>query len=358
MGRHLGPRDLEAALKGGSVFACGGGGFLDHGRALGTAAINAGRPELVGVEELPDDALVATSAAIGAPGGSTSWEMRGADYVRAVQLVEKELGKSVAGLIIGQNGKSSTVNAWLPSAILGTKVVDAVGDLRAHPTGDMGSIGLANSPEPTIQSAVGGNRAEGRYIELVVRGPTARISPILRTAGDMAGGFIASCRNPVPASYVRQHAALGGISRALSLGEAILEAEERGRPVLDAIVGHLGGAIIGRGVVEANTVAYAAAQAFDIGTITVGRHVVHTMNEHMAVDGPDGERLATFPDIITTLSPEGEPLSSNELTVGREVAILRVPKEAIPLATGVRDPSVYPVCERALGIPLARYALA
>ena len=358
MGRKLGPRDLEAALRGGAVFACGGGGFAEHGRMLGTAALDAGAPELVGIEELPDDAWVATSAAIGAPGGFTNWEMRGVDYVRAVQLVERELGAPVAGLIIGQNGKSSTVNAWLPSAILGTKVVDAVGDLRAHPTGDMGSIGLANSPEPMIQSGAGGNRAEGRYIELVLRGPTARISPVLRTAGDMAGGFIASCRNPVRASYVRDHAALGGISRALALGEAILDAEAAGRPVLHAIVDHLGGEIVGRGTVTANTVAYTAAGAFDIGMVTIGGLTVHTMNEHMAVTGPDGERLATFPDIITTLSPEGEPLTSNELVPGREVAILRVRKEAIPLSTGLRDASVYRVAEAALGLDLVSFALS
>ena len=52
----------------------------------------------------------------------------------------------------------------------------------------------------------------------------------------MSGGFIASCRNPVRASYVRTHAALGGISRALALGRAILEAEPKGgESVVDAI---------------------------------------------------------------------------------------------------------------------------
>lgn len=61
----------------------------------------------------------------------------------------------------------------------------------------MGSLGLANSPEVMIQTAVGGNRAQNRYIELVTRGATAKVSPILRTASDMSGGFIASCRNPI-----------------------------------------------------------------------------------------------------------------------------------------------------------------
>jgi len=72
MGRYLGPADVDAALKGGAVFACGGGGFLEHGRTLGLAAVNAGRPELVGMDEVPDDAFVATAAAIGAPGGFTA----------------------------------------------------------------------------------------------------------------------------------------------------------------------------------------------------------------------------------------------------------------------------------------------
>ena len=146
MGRILTQKDVEAAVKGGSVYAAGGGGWADHGRLLGAEAMKAGKPELVSIDELAPDAWIATAAAIGAPASTTRWEMRPFDYVKAVQLLERELGEKVAGLIIGQNGRSSTLNAWLPSAVMGCKVVDAVGDMRAHPTGDMGSIGLAASP--------------------------------------------------------------------------------------------------------------------------------------------------------------------------------------------------------------------
>lgn len=362
MGRILVEKDIEAAVKGGSVYAAGGGGWADHGRMLGRAAVNAGRPELVSIDELDDDDWIATAAAIGAPASTTPWEMWGVDYVKAAQLLQKELGAPLRGLIIGQNGKSSTLNAWLPSAILGTKVVDAVGDIRAHPTGDMGSIGMAGSPEPMIQTAVGGNRAENRYIELVVRGATARVSPVLRAAADQSGGFIASCRNPLRASYVREHAALGGISLALALGEAIIAAEARGgHAVIDAICKTTGGEIIAEGEVTKKAVVY-TPEAFDIGTITVGRgdaaRVLHVMNEYMAVDGPDGARLATFPSVITTLSPEGLPLSVGEVREGMKVLVLHVPKEIIPLSSSVRDASVYPVCEAAMGIEIARYALS
>ncbi|MGB7976553.1 MAG: DUF917 domain-containing protein [Roseiarcus sp.] len=362
MGRILVEKDVEAAVKGGSVYAAGGGGWADHGRMLGHAAVNAGKPELVSIDELTEDDWVATAAAIGAPASTTPWEMRGVDYVKAVQLLQEALGTPLAALMIGQNGRSSTLNAWLPSAILGVKALDAVGDVRAHPTGDMGSIGMAGSSEPTIQTAVGGNRAENRYIELVVKGATAKVSPVLRTAADQAGGFIASARNPLRASYVRTHAALGGISLALRLGEAIIEAERSGgAAVIDAICKTTGGHILADGTIRAKRVAY-MNEAFDIGSLAVGDGdkavTLHVMNEYMAVDDAGGKRLATFPSVITTLSPEGEPLSVGELREGMRVFVLHVPKEILPLSASVVDSTVYPPVEKAMGIEIARYALA
>jgi DUF917 family protein len=361
MGRILTEKDVEAAVRGGSVYAAGGGGWADHGRMLGKAATNLGQPELVSIDELDPDDWVATAAAIGAPASTTPWEMRGIDYVKAVQLLQDALGEPLAGLMVGQNGKSSTLNGWLPAAALGLKVVDAVGDIRAHPTGDMGSIGMAGSPEPMIQTAVGGNRAEARYIELVTRGATARVSPILRTAADMSGGFIASCRNPLRAAYVKQHAALGGISLALKLGEAMLAAEGKGPgAVIDAIVDCTGGAILTMGYITDIDVTY-TSEAFDIGSVTIGEGdratTLHVMNEYMAVDDANGTRIATFPDVITTLDAAGQALSVGQLARGIYVFVLHVPKAIIPLSSSVKDPAVYPFVEQRMGIELARYAL-
>lgn len=361
MGRILKERDVEAAVKGGSVYAAGGGGFADHGRMLGYAAVSIGKPELVDIEELEPRDWVATAAAIGAPASLTPWEMRGVDYVKAVQLLEEALGEKLSGLMVGQNGKSSTLNGWLPSAILGTKVVDAVGDVRAHPTGDMGSIGMAGSPKQMIQTAVGGNRSENRYIELVVRGATAKISPVLRTAADQSGGFIASCRNPLRAKYVRRHAALGGISLALDLGEAIIEAEKKGgSAVIDAIVKTTGGSILVKGPITKRDLVY-TNEAFDIGRFVLGEGdkavTIHVMNEYMAIDDAGGTRIATFPDVITTLDAAGTPLSAGQLREGMYIFVLHVPKKIIPLSSSVLDPAVYPSVEKAMGIELARYAL-
>jgi DUF917 family protein len=355
-------KDVEAAVKGGSVYAAGGGGWADHGRMLGYAAVSVGKPELVDIEELEPRDWVATAAAIGAPASTTRWEMQGRDYIKAVELLQEALGEKLSGLMIGQNGKSSTLNGWLPSAVLGTKVVDAVGDVRAHPTGDMGSIGMAGSPKQMIQTAVGGNRAENRYIELVVRGATAKISPILRTAADQSGGFIASARNPLRAKYVRRHAALGGITLALDLGEAIIAAESRGgSAVIDAIVRTTGGSILARGTVTSKNLVY-TKEAFDIGRFVLGEGdsaiTLHVMNEYMAIDDAGGARIATFPDVISTLDAAGTPLSAGQLREGMYVFVLHVPRKIIPLSSSVLDPAVYPPVEQAMGIELAKYALS
>lgn len=360
MRRTLTIHDVEAAVRGGSIYAAGGGGWADHGRMLGEMAIATGEPELVSLDEVPDDAWIATAAAIGAPAGTTEWEMRGEDYIRAVELLEEALGEPLYGLMVGQNGMSSTLNAWLPAAKRGWKVIDAVGDMRAHPTGDMGSLGMAGSPDHTIQTAAGGNRDANRYVEVVARGTTANVSPILRTASDMSGGFIASCRNPLRASYVRAKAALGGISQALALGEAILAAEASGSPLLEAIRSATAGDLLTRGRVVSKEVRY-TSQAFDIGTVQIGGSdgtlTLYVMNEYMAAEAANGRRVATFPDVLTTLTPEGLPVSVGHVEPGMELVVLHIPKSRIPLSASVLDHSVYPVVERALGIPIASFAL-
>ena len=88
------------------------------------------------------------------------------------------LGGKGLGALFGESAKMTPQEGQVQQI--------AVGDIRAHPTGDMGSIGMASSPEPMIQTAVGGNRDENRYIELVVRGATAKVSPVLR-CGARAG---------------------------------------------------------------------------------------------------------------------------------------------------------------------------
>jgi hypothetical protein len=77
----------------------------------------------------------------------------------------------------------------------------------------------------------------------------------------------------------------------------------------------------------------------------------------MAVEDEAKKRLASYPDVIATLSPDGIPVSVGEINEGVELAVLRIVRDIIPLSSSVTDPSVYGVCENALGINLTDYAL-
>ncbi|MEK8126543.1 DUF917 family protein [Paenibacillus filicis] len=360
--RELTIDDVKAAVKGGSVFACGGGGWVDHGLEIGGAAVAIGRPKLASVDEIPDDAIIITATAIGAPAGN-EWEMLGADYIKAVKLLMDNYDGKIYGIMTPQNGMSSTINGWLPAAALDLVVVDATGDIRAHPTGKMGSMGVASRLDyQTIQVVVGGKRSTGSYLELVVKGTPAKTSNILRTASDMSGGFIAAARHPLPGSYIKKHAAIGGVSIAIELGKKILEVEAReasGSEIIDIICSHTGGKVLGVGKVQEYDVHYSGA--FDIGTVTIdvpGNPLkLHIMNEHMAVEDSHGKRLATFPDVITTISAEtGLPVSVGHLKPGMEIAVFHIDKQHIPLSSSVKDRTVYPEVEQALGIELIPYA--
>jgi DUF917 family protein len=203
----------------------------------------------------------------------------------------------------------------------------------------------------------GGNRSENRYLEVVTRGTVRHTANVLRTASDQSGGFISCARNPLPASFVAEHAAVGAISFAMDLGEAILTAEPAGpQRMIDVTAEHLGGRILTTGAVRSRTLR--TENAFDIGTIEVEEIELGFVNEYLTAES-GGQRLATFPDVLTTLSVHtGRIVSIANLREGDEVAVLHVPKANVPLGDGVREPSVYPEVEAMLGKPLAEYALA
>jgi uncharacterized protein len=350
-------RAVKAAVAGGSVLAAGGGGWVDHGMLVGTTAVQYGTPRLASIDEVDPDAMLATVSAIGAP-AAIGWEMRPGDYVRALQLLMDAVDQPIVGTVTAQNGSSTTCNGWVASAVLGTLVIDAAGDGRAHPTGKMGSFGLAADPDfNTVQAVAGGNRSEDRYLEVLTRGTVRATANVLRTAAAESGGFIAAARNPLPASFVSKHAAVGAISFALELGEAILEAEPRGAgAMIGATAGHLGGMIIASGPVRSRQLR--TENAFDIGTVLVGELELGFVNEYLTAESA-GERIGTFPDVLTTVSNEsGRIISIADIREGDDVAVLHVPKAKVPLGDGVKEPSVYPEVEAMLGKPLAEYALA
>src|SRR4051812_19510434 len=346
--RELTAQDAQHAVLGGGVFACGGGGWLHHGEQMGAAATTLSRPVLAMVDELPDDTWVATVSAIGAP-AAPSWEIRPVDYVHALQRLIAEADVPITAVMTAQNGYSTSVNGWIQSSVLGVQVLDAAGDVRAHPTGKLGALGLTTRPGYVATQVVsGGNRELAGHLEVVVRGTSATADDVLRDVSVRAGGFIASARNPVELAWVREHAALGAITVALELGAAMAKAREqgentRGDAVLEAVLGTLGGRVLARGPLE-HAVPLVTRGGWDHGTLRVGRGIeaveVPYLNEFMAASA-SGERVATYPDTIAILdAASGLPLAVKDsaAATGREHVVVAVDASALPLSSSAVDP--------------------
>ena len=358
--RVLDQASVRAAVAGGSVLAGGGGGWVGEGLELGELAVRLGSPRLATLDEVPADGVVMTVSMVGAPAALDRY-LRPLDYVRAAELLRAEVDGRLVGLVSSENGALSSVNGWLQAAVLGVPVLDAPCNGRAHPSGKIGSLGLAGSTDrQTVQAAAGGDEARGMRVELVVRGTFARAATMVRQASIQAGGLVAVARNPLPVAEIRARAAVGGISHAIAIGECIVAAEPRGPAArVEAILEATGGTIVGEGPVSGLT--RASTSGFDVGRAVVHARstplTLHFCNEYMAVER-EGRRLYTFPDLVVTLGREtGAPVSVAELTAGQDVVVMAVDRGRVPLGAGVWDPTVYPEIEAVMGIEIARYAL-
>ena len=224
------------------------------------------------------------------------------DYVRALELLMEAVDEPIVGTVTAQNGSSTTCNGWVASAVLGTLVIDAAGDGRAHPTGKMGSFGLAARRDyETVQAVAGGNRAQQRYLEVVTRGhgPPHRQRPAhsLERVGRLHR------LRPQPAAGVVRRRARRGRGDQLRArprrGAARRRAAAARRRVIDAAVAHLGGSILARGRGAREGAAH--RERVRHRPVAVGELELGFVNEYLTAES-DGERLATFPDVLATLS--------------------------------------------------------
>ncbi|MDO4253172.1 MAG: DUF917 family protein [Rothia sp. (in: high G+C Gram-positive bacteria)] len=356
--RQLTPDDARYAVLGGGVFACGGGGWQHHGQLMGSLATQLETPVLVSPEELDPQTWVATVTAIGAP-AAKDWEIRPKDYISALSKLMEVSDHPIGAVMTGQNGYSTTLNGWIQSAALGVKVLDAAGDVRAHPTGKLGSLGLTTRPNyQTIQVVAGGNREQHGHLLSVNYGRVDTTDDVLRDISVRAGGFIAAARNPVELDWVKNHAALGAISLALDLGQAMEEAGaarlDQGPAVIQAVLDFLEAEVITQGPLQ-HRVALETRGGWDHGTFAIGDYSVPYLNEYMAITGPQG-RIATYPDTIFILDQKsGLPLAVKDAKPGMEVLLAKVAAHKLPLSSSALDPVALAECQDIMGIDFLSY---
>ncbi|MEK3851361.1 hypothetical protein BK143_03275 [Paenibacillus peoriae] len=349
----LDERIVEYAVYGGAVLGGGGGGWVEEGLRIGKLALEAGQPLLVPIDSFADDDLFVTVAVVGAPAAPDKY-VKPVHYVKALEMVSSMTGKVVRALHTNENGGETTINGWFQSALTGLPVVDFACNGRAHPTGTMGSMNLTELPNyVSHQAAVGGSGEH--YMEVGITGSLDHVASLVRKTSVEAGGLVAVARNPVTAAYAKANGAPGAISRAIAVGEAMLA--HQGEAAIAAVTAELGGKVIAAG--EVTECRLETSGGFDAGVVRIadsGRTYEMTFwNEYMSLE-LDGERLATFPDLIMTLDMDtGRPVITAAVVQGQRLAIIAVRKEQLLLSTTMFNRKLLQPIEEIIHKPILSY---
>ncbi len=320
--RLLAEEALEDLAVGAAILGTGGGGNPYIGKLLAQQAIRRDGPvEVVGVDEVPDDALMAFSAMMGAPTVMVEKIPRGDELVHAFEALRERLGRPITHLVPAEVGG---INSTLPiaaAARLRLPLVDADGMGRAFPEVQMCTptiYGISATP-----MALADEKGNTAVIETIDNRWTERIS---RSITIEFGCTALIALYPMTGAQARESL----IPATLLLAEDLGRLVRRGRGI-DGLLERLRGHRLFEGKVadvERRTVGgFARGEARIEGTDgDAGSTLsIRFQNEHL-VAVRDGEVVATVPDLIIVLDAEtGEPITTEELRYGFRVAVVAAP---------------------------------
>lgn len=345
----LDERMMESAVFGGAILGGGGGGWIEEGLQIGRLALELGSPELHTIDQFADNDTFVTVSLVGAPGAKDKF-LKPIHYARSLEMLARELHKPISAIHTNENGAGTTVNGWLQSVMTGIPLVDFACNGRAHPTGTMGAMNLTEVEDyVSHQTAVGGK--DDNYLEFSITGSLGKAASLIRKASIEAGGLVAVARNPVTAAYARNNGAPGAITQAIEVGEAVLGA--KGEAAIAAVATKLGGQVVAAG--DVTDFEIETTGGFDVGTVRIDGFEMTFWNEYMTLE-KDGERYATFPDLMMTIDVKtARPIVTAALKKGQQLAIIVVPKEKLLLSSTMNNKKLLQPVEDIIKKPVLDY---
>jgi DUF917 family protein len=323
-------REALADLAWGAGFlGSGGGGDPYYSLLLAEAALERTAAfELVGLEAIADDALIAPCGWIGAPTVSVEKLPNGGEAVAGLRRLEALMGRPVDAVLPIEIGGANGLAPFLAAAELGLPVLDCDGMGRAFPESQMAIFNIRGLPAcPSVVTAACGALA---VIETPDNHAHERIA---RSLSVSLGGIAHMVEYPLSGAQAKAAAIPGSVSTARAIGRAVrlaraaredpFTALERAveatgvyphcRVLFDGKIVDLeretrGGFSVGRIVIE--------------GLRSAGHMTVEFQNENLAA-WHDGVLRAIVPDIITLMDGEtADAITTERLKYGQRVRVV------------------------------------
>lgn len=314
---------------GAAFLGSGGGGDPYHNQLLGEARIARRGPfELIALDDLGDDALIAPCGWIGAPTVSIEKLPNGREAIDGLRRIERLMGRPIDAVLPIEIGGGNGLAPLLAAAELGIPVVDADGMARAFPESQMAIFSIRGlSACPSVLTACCGST-----VTIETRDNHAH-ERIARQVSIALGGDAHMVEYPLTGRQAKDHAIPGTISAAIAIGAAIRRARERGDDPFEALFAALretrlysfAGSLFDGKIVDLER---ETRGGFAMGRIAIesfdgmSRMEIEFQNENL-IARRDGVVCAMVPDIITIMDREtADSITTDRLKYGQRVRVV------------------------------------
>ncbi len=339
--------DINSIAIGAGILGTGGGGSPYLGQLRVNALLEQGHTiELVLPEDLPDDAVVVSVGGIGAPTVGIEKMEEGNEGRRAIETIEKFIGRKVSALVADEVGGSNGMSPMIPAAHLGIPVVDADGMGRAFPETQMTSFfigGLATAPSVLTD-------AQGNTLVVTAAESPERLERIMRDGTISMGCTAFMTSAPMSGAFVRENGISHSVSFCRQIGDAVRNARsEKADPVRAITEAARGAYLISGKVVD---IERGISGGFVRGKLTIsglgphkGREMEIDIQNEFIVARENQSNVAMVPDLICVVDSEsGRPVATEELRYGMRVSALCLPAPRLfrsPKALDVVGPRAF-----------------
>jgi uncharacterized protein len=350
---QIAPETIAPLALGAGILGTGGGGD-PYPNSLELRALLQTHPPVpvVGLAELPDDAVVVSVGGFGAPTVSFEKVGRGPATVRAVRALERVTGRTVTHIVPAEIGGG---NALLPvsvAALAGLSVIDADGMGRAFPEAQMNTWCIAGLE---LTPAAFGD-AHGNVTVVATADSPTSLERIARAAVVAMGASSGSAFPVMTGEECRYAAVPDSMTLALHIGEAVLAARAAHEDPAAAAAEVSGGRVLAEGkVVDVNRQTTGGFARGSVSLLTADGDIVVDFQNELLVARAGSEVLACVPDLISILEREtGSAISTEHLRYGQRVSLLGIPAPAVlrtEAALAIVGPAAFGFTEDPAPIP-------
>jgi DUF917 family protein len=313
--------EAKDLVVGTSFLATGGGGNPDQGFKHMKDALKSNSINVVSVEELPKDTIVAAPYFVGSV-SSKEREFRTEIMLQSVKELELIIGKKIGALAASEIGGGNTSIVFYVASKLNLPVVDGDFIGRAAPELEQSTANIFDySLYPSVISTNDGD------IVLVKRyANTKHYEYIARQISIIGENSAFVVDTPITISQASNALVKGSISLSMNIGKLINNSEKYGN-VLDEVVKLIDGFKVSKGVIK--EINLEEKEGFLVGDVIIEGEIKKRKavikdwikNEHIFLT--INNKPAVFPpDLIVFAKNDGHPILNYELKEGMEVNVI------------------------------------